>query len=132
MARPRKPTDLLKISGAFKKNPKRKREDVAVTGEIGEPPVYFNVDQKECWKEIVRNAPVGVLKNSDRIAVEIASKLLNDSRQNWLDFDKGKLLRLETLLGKFGMTPADRSKVAGASEKEDNNLDKLFFNTSIQ
>lgn len=32
MARPRKPTNVLELNGAFKKNPQRKREDAETAG----------------------------------------------------------------------------------------------------
>jgi hypothetical protein len=38
MARPRTPTNVLEIRGAFKKHPERKREDPEPAGELGEPP----------------------------------------------------------------------------------------------
>ena len=70
----------------------------------------------DAWKEIEKSAPLQVLTKSDRLALELAANLLAQFRLNPVDFPAAKLVRLEALLGKFGMTPADRAKVGGKKD----------------
>ncbi|MDU9400608.1 hypothetical protein [Pseudomonas sp. zfem003] len=113
MGRPRKPTNVLELTGAFKKNPDRAREDAQTVGPLTGPPPHLNGGALHAWKEIAGHAPLEVLTNSDRIALELAAQLLHQFREDPVEFPATKLVRLEALLGKFGMTPADRAKVAG-------------------
>lgn len=112
MARPRTPTNVLNARGAFRKHPERKRSDPEPSAPLSAPPDHLNDTARECWAEIAEAAPVDVLTESDRIAIEIAAQLLAHFRQDPAEFPSTKLLRLEVLLGKFGMTPADRSRVS--------------------
>lgn len=66
MARPRKPSNILELNGAFKRNPARgkARENEPVpNGEIGDPPNHLPANVAECWREIVGFAHPGVLCN---------------------------------------------------------------------
>lgn len=115
MARPRTPSNVLAMRGAFDKNPKRGKErenEPEATGDIGDPPADWDEGVKACWREIVGLIAPGVLGKSDRLAVEMAANLLHQLRQSkWL-VPAAVLTRYETLIGKFGMTPSDRSKVS--------------------
>ena len=73
------------------------------------------------WHEIVACAPRDVITESDRLSLELMASLLAEFRQSPADFTAAKLVRLEALLGKFGMTPADRAKVGGKVEKPKGN-----------
>lgn len=104
MARPRKPTNVLELTGAFKKDPQRRREDAEPVGELTAPPAHINGAVLHAWKEIAKYAPRDVLTNSDRLSLELAANLLAQFRNDPLDFPAAKLVRLEAMLGKFGMT----------------------------
>ena len=121
MARPRKPTNVLELTGAFKKDPQRKREDAQAAGELTDAPPHINGAVLHAWNEIVKYAPLQVLTESDRLSIELAANLLAQFRDNPIEFTAAKLVRLEALLGKFGMTPADRSKVGGKKEQPKGN-----------
>ncbi|HZF97726.1 MAG TPA: hypothetical protein VEY92_05705 [Pseudoxanthomonas sp.] len=72
--------------------------------------------EKKCWKDILEAAPAGVLTNADRLYVEVAAELLAMKRQLGIQhMDSTKLNRLETMLGKLGLNPADRSRVSRVS-----------------
>lgn len=116
MARPRKPTNVLELTGAFKKNPQRKREDAEAVGALTDAPPHLGGAVLHAWNEIARYAPRDVLTDSDRLSLELAANLLAQFRADPVEFPAAKLVRLEALLGKFGMTPADRSKVGGKKE----------------
>ena len=112
MARPRKPTAVLALKGAFAHDPQRSRDAEPVpTASIGDPPDGFDVVKVKAWAEVVSIAPPGVLYNSDRLALEMLVCLLVEFRSNPNGFHQAKLGRLESLCGKFGMTPSDRSKI---------------------
>ena len=115
MARPRTPTNVLDARGSFRKHPERKRVDPDTAGPLSAAPDHLTEQALECWNDIAVSAPPGVLTDSDRIALEIAANLLAQIRADPLEFTSMRLVRLEVLLGKFGMTPSDRSKVSIAT-----------------
>lgn len=119
MARPRTPTNVLLLRGAGKKHPERMRdrlEEPQPKAGIGPAPSFFKVRQRECWDYLVGIAPPGVLGDSDRAYLEIAAELLAHKRTVGVGrIDPAKLNRLETMLGKLGMNPSDRSKVRAPS-----------------
>lgn len=120
MARPKTPTNILALRGAYKKHPERKPEagtEPEPRGAVGEPPEHMAADAKAVWHELVGLACPGVLGDSDRFLVEIVSTLMAEFRRGGVDengkslFSDAKLSRLQAGLGQLGMTPADRSKV---------------------
>lgn len=120
MARPRTPTAILETRGAFKKNPQRRRpEEPKVGTGLGEPPADLTALERAAWEQIARECAKGVLTGADRIAVEIASRLLARFREEG-DLPGAKLAQLSSLLGRFGMTPADRSKVHVEKKQPEN------------
>lgn len=123
MARPRKPTNVLELSGAFKHDPQRRRgNEPCPTGEIGDPPKSLKRKVlKDIWFEMIAIAPPGVLKNSDRVHLEIICHLLGDLRKSPADFPVTKLTRLEAMIGKLGLNPSDRSKVSGLGKGKPKN-----------
>ena len=116
MARPRTPTNVLDARGSFKKHPERKRQDAEASGPLDVAPGHLDGKVLAAWNEIAACAPLDVLTNSDRISLEIAANLLAQFRDEPIEMPAARLVRLEALLGKFGMTPADRAKVGGKKE----------------
>lgn len=115
MARPRKPTNVLELNGAFRKNPARGREregEAEPKAGIGPAPSWFGKKQVEAWDDLVRIAPIGVLGDSDRVYLELTAELLALKRRlGVLAMDRAKLNKLEAMLGKLGLNPSDRSRV---------------------
>lgn len=112
MARPRLPTAIHETKGSFTKNPQRRRpNEPKPTGDLGPPPAHLNEKQAECWKELAETAAPRVLTNSDRWMVEVAARLMAELRLSG-DLAATKLALLTNCLGRMGMTPAERSKVA--------------------
>jgi hypothetical protein len=112
LARPRTPTNILEMRGAFRKNPARRADrenEPVVTEPLGEAPKTFTADQLQAWTDIVAQCPAGVLRKSDGIAVEEAARLLAMSRMG--SAETADRRALHALIGKFGMTPSERSKV---------------------
>ena len=108
----RKSTAVLEAKGSFKKNPQLKRIDPPVSDEIGGPPSYFDENECNVWHELLETSPKGVLKSSDRTALEIASTLLSDYRKDRKSFNNARINSLQKALASLGRTPVDRSRLA--------------------
>ncbi len=126
MARPRKPSNVLALSGAFDKNPNRRRVEPIVDVDLGNAPAHFDEARKAAWAEIIDQAPEGVLTKSDRIAIEMLADLLVRYRasmvpggKRFISADRRDML---AFLSRFGMTAADRSRVA-VNKKDDDQTD---------
>ncbi len=114
----RKPTALLKSSGSFDHNRSRyatRLGEPKPTGPLGAPPKHFDKEHAALWKELAQAAPPGVLTNSDRWLVELACSLMHQLRAGTAS--AAALAQLTTLLGKMGMSPADRNKVQAGPPK---------------
>jgi hypothetical protein len=113
MSRPRKPTAVHALTGAIEHDPgrfaDRAREPID-DRPLGPPPESMRPDQRAAWMEIERLAPW--LAFADRLAVEVTSWLLARFRLDASSMPPALLTRLETMLGRLGLTPSDRSKVA--------------------
>ena len=121
MGRNKLPLNIHVLKGTAKKHPGRmkKRENEPVnTNPIGLPPRCLNKVQKQFFKEIVNSSIPGVLGQSDRIAVEMAARLLY--RIRGLEIVDDELIEasasdhslFNNYLGKFGMIPSERSKIS--------------------
>ncbi len=119
MGRPRTATAVLEARGAYKKNPQRlaEREDEpSGVGPIGNAPETLTDEAIVIWGELKKVLPKGVATGSDRMAFALLCDLAAQSRAGVLE---PKLLtQYIKLLGLFGLTPADRSRLKIAPEKE--------------
>lgn len=115
MPQPRKPSAVLEASGAFSKNPKR------AAARSGEPrpiallesvPSHLKPAAAACFREILEQAHAGVVSVADSVALEVTAELLAEFRSAPAAFSAAKLTRLMASLSLFGLTPADRSRVA--------------------
>lgn len=131
MGRPRTPTTVLELRGAFAKNPKRGRErahEPAPPAGLGRPPKYFDAADRACWRELERVCERGVCTRMDRPKAELAARLWAQFRRGELDGRKTALL--SSLLGLFGCSPSERSKVHGSplpASAESAALERRFF-----
>lgn len=122
MARNRTPSNILELRGAFDKNPQRRREEPKVDSDLGQPPEHFDDARKAAWAEVVDMAPEGVLTKADRLAVEMLADLMvryRASMQGGDKFTSADRRDMLAVLARFGMTAADRSRVAAPKEKEE-------------
>lgn len=128
MGRPRTPTEILERRGAFKHDPQRGRArdgEPSDLQELGDPPAHITGNVLDAWCDIVNASHEGVLSDADSIALEMAAHLLAGFRAKPESFAVSKLTRLEGLLSKFGMTPADRSRVTVRSKQVKNKFADL-------
>lgn len=126
MARPRTPTNVLELRGAFKRHPERKRDEEPKPSQaIGECPDRLDAGERAAWDEIVATCCPGVLTNADRLAVELAARLLAELWDTGREFSVARMTRLHSILGSLGMTPSDRSKVHITQPKPKSRYDSL-------
>ena len=114
----RKPTALLKGTGSFDHNRGRyaaRLTEPTPAGPLGPPPKHFDKAHGALWREIASAAAPRVLTSSDAWLVELACSLMHQQRAGTAS--AAGLSLLTTLLGKMGMTPADRSKVQAGPPK---------------
>lgn len=97
------------------------------TKDIGRPPALLNAQEKEVWKQVVREAPPGVLTISDRMELTYLCRV-------WARFLKygehtgGKskgvtskqMQNVRSTFANFGMNPLARSKLHVPQELEKN------------
>ena len=126
MARPRKPTAVLELTGAFEKDPQRKAArsgEPRPEGALGNPPECFDAVHIELWNEIQAEVPARVLTSADRTLVEIVCRLKLKLRTGKIH--GGELSVLASCLTRMGLTPADRSRISIPKQEEDPNADPL-------
>src|SRR5262249_39221023 len=113
MGRPRTSEKVLELRGSFRKDPQRRR--VAPTPKAGIGPCPDDamvLSTSEAWDFLVGIVPNGVLADRDRAYRLIAAKLFSLlTRVGIEEMDPPKLNRLEVMLGKLGLNPADASRV---------------------
>ena|ERR1700693_1512501 len=108
----RTPTAILESRGSFI-NHKNRRDaragEPVVTKKLGSPPKTFTGEQKKIWREFAKIVPAGVATYADRWAVEIVVCAMAKLRAG--NISGAETGRLTSLLSRFGLTPADRSRV---------------------
>ena len=116
MARPRKPTKILKLIGVSKNHPERIKAREATEPKcdqpLQDPPAYLKAKEIKVWNELAALIVPGVLTAMDSFTFEIAVKLMYKFREDKIT--AGELGQLTKLLGCMGLTPADRSKVVAS------------------
>jgi hypothetical protein len=121
MPKPRTPSAVLEARGAFDKDPGRRREDFEAGVFDAKPPTYFKAHQKAVWNEIVCALPASVLQATDRMAVELAARLIAQFRKlDDADVTSAQVAQIRTALAVLGMTPADRSRVSNKKQTPSN------------
>jgi hypothetical protein len=107
MARPRTPTAVLELRGAFRRNPNRLKDrkyEPLVTTPLPEPPKYLAMAATAAWLEMKSRGYW--LTSADRFLVEIAASLMARYRVN--ELKSGDVSLLIGLLSKLGFSPKER------------------------
>jgi hypothetical protein len=120
--RPPKPSNLLELSGAFKKNPKRKAArsgEPVPSGPLGAPPAQWMIESPEAfgyqkaaelrqiWTEIASMAPW--LTSADRHTVEDICVLRLKARKDTIKPGERNVLR--ALNNSCGLDASGRAKI---------------------
>lgn len=123
----RVPTEIKKLRGSYRTTPEKKFEPMP-TAAIGLAPKYFNQDERDCWNEIKRIIPENVLFESDRLCIEMASRILAKFRRRE-DLSPSEWNKLASCISLMGMTPADRTRICAApseNKKDPNPFDAVM------
>lgn len=129
MPRPRKSAKVLELSGAFRKNPARKKARAAelkIGNPLGAPPAEW-VEKApnsqrckellETWHQVIAQDVLGVLNCSHWLLVKSTCYLMYKIDQASRGYGKassGDHAALKSNLAVLGQTPADSAKVAEA------------------
>jgi hypothetical protein len=125
MGRNRLPSSIQDTKGYFEKHPDRARpNEPRPTKPLGAPPKHLTDDQKKLWQEFKRKVLPGVAFDSDSWAVEQIVKLMDRFRKDTLS--EAGANRLMNLMARFGMSPADRAKVAASVEAPKDEMDEYI------
>lgn len=117
MARPRTPSNVLDLRGAFKKDPKRKRVDArGKRGLEKDPPTHLDQEFVVAWRYIVERLPMITVYDCDEVAVEMAARCLagiwklgaTGLMSPTFKSLNGSLLQY---LNQLGMTPRARTQI---------------------
>ena len=115
----KKPTRILELNGAFRKNPQRKKKranEPIPDQPIGDPPTRLTKSQKAVWRELVKQTVPGVLMLSDRALLSVVCILLDQFwHANSGECEKlmaGELTQLMRGLSALGLSPVDRTRVS--------------------
>ena len=124
MPRHAQPVEIAQLKGATHKHPERYKTEVPKNeNPIGGAPSFFSPDEIIAWDQLIEHSLPGVLTAADRFMVELGAKLLAESRREGEDFTGAKVAQLVSILGRLGLSPADRQKVAGPQQKGGNPFD---------
>lgn len=121
MGAQRKPTLHLIAGGMDKKNPARikaRKNEPKAVGELGNPPNWMTTDQKAIWVEHVAMLPLGVTCQFDRGAFSALVRHAEAARSE--KYNRDATTAYLKALGLFGLTPADRSRVAAMNQNKAN------------
>ena len=133
MGNPRKPQALRELHGTAKDHPGRQNQNQPeVTRGIGPAPDHFTELQSDTWDYLVSVMFAGVLAESDRPTMEMMSILFYRFRHG--DYEENsvcpalngvELSRLDSLMGRYGMTPSDRTKIVVPKQEKTNPFDDM-------
>ncbi len=131
MPTPRKPMALRELHGTASDHPGRQNQNQPEPtrgigpADNGRHVNGLNHNEQLIWDEIVGISYAGVLGEADRIALEMMCRLINEMRTNFADMTAAKITQLSGLLGRFGMTPSDRTKIVVPKNEKKNGFADL-------
>lgn len=114
-------------SGAIAKNPGRfvgRTDPPAPKGPIGKAPRHLTDAEQAVWRELVNQAPDGVLTSYDRLSLEITVRMVLLMRAGKLT-KQSELVSLFTTLGKYGFNPDGRGRLDIPEPKKPDEEDDL-------
>jgi hypothetical protein len=110
MPRPRTPTAVLALRGAFKRNPNRLAErkyEPIVSTPLPEPPERLPRLVRAMWLDMQSHGHW--LTSADKYLVEVAAALMARYRSD--ELKSGDVSLLIGLLGKIGFSPRERGSM---------------------
>ena len=121
MPQVRKPQALREIQGTANDHPGRQnKEQPLPTKGIGPAHKSLTEYEAEIWDEVVGISYAGVLGEADRVALEMMCRLIAEMRLDFVEMTAAKITQLSQLIGRFGMTPSDRTKIVVPKKEKSN------------
>jgi phage terminase small subunit len=121
MGRPRKPTAALELSGAFKRNPQRRRDradDPVVDEPVGPPPRHLSEQARKIWNRIARSEAGTWLRVTDRDALEVYCGLKAQAETDLAGMQSSRISLLNKYQNDLGLTTTARTKVKAFKAEE--------------
>ena len=115
MKRGRKPTPtFLKLvrGNPGKRRLPRNAKNAVTACSMGAPPKELPETGAALWNEIAEQIPAAVATIHDRLAFEILVRSVLKIRQDNKNLTPALAAQIRCLLACFGMTPADRARIA--------------------
>lgn len=114
MGRPRTSAKVLELSGAFDKNPARRRFPGIYSPPLNpEPDASWPIELQDAWTRIVSSVPEGGLRRMDRLTVRTAAQL--EVLLDKTDIDDPLYERLDRAMWRYrkhlGLTPLYRARL---------------------
>lgn len=121
MPNPRLPTETLKLTGAYAKDPgklerSRPAEPVGYQ-ELPDPPAHLSAAEAAIWREVSATMHKRVTAGADVHAFEILVRLITIMRYDFENMTAAQIAQMRGFFNDFGMTPSSRSKVRQAPEQ---------------
>jgi hypothetical protein len=85
---------------------------VMAASRLGAPPADLLPLAKGLWQEVANQIPHGVATKSDRVTFEILIRMLAQVRETPAALTPALASQIRVCAGAFGMSPADRAKLA--------------------
>lgn len=126
MGAPKKPSALKAVQGTDQKNKDRMNANEPIpTRGIGPAHTSLTEFERKIWDEVVGIQYAGVLGEADRIALEMMCRLIAEMRLDFVEMTAAKITQLSQLIGRFGMTPSDRTKIVVPKQEKSNPFSEM-------
>lgn len=131
MGRPRVPSAVKRLRGTWRADRANERAPRPVSIAVPAPPRELSAVERAVWKRLAREIPPGVFTTADGTAFRALVRAVamaenppeNMSESARINWSK----HAQSMLGRFGLTPADREKVsAAASDAPDRDAEDEF------
>jgi phage terminase small subunit len=128
MARPRTPTALLEVRGAFGKNPKRKRAGEPVAEGEAVKPRFVKGTAARIWREYAPLiAAMGLLKAVDSFNFGVCCCLAAEFDNDHKRMPANRIAQMWQVGERFGLDAGARAKLAvTAEQKSEDPADKYL------
>jgi phage terminase small subunit len=121
MPRHKQPREVAELKGATKKDPQRYRKQTPKSEHaLGEIPAWLSAGAKVVWFELEAYAASGVLTGADRMVMATLSELVAEFREGPREMSAARIGQMVGLLGRLGMSPADRQRLGTVKQPEGN------------
>lgn len=121
MPRHAQPREVAALKGADRKNPQRyRKQPPKAEAPLGAMPDWLTTEARVVWFELEAYALPGVLTAADRLVMAALAELQAEFRANPREMSAARIGQMVGLMGRLGLSPADRQKL-GTEKKEAGN-----------